>query len=111
MGDPSDVLAVDTDNHPPYPATGVNATRAANGTVTLTWQRPSPEDPDAGDGVQFYRVYRDGKALENRYVRWFDDAETVTWQDTATGGTTHTYWVTAVDKHYAESAFAEAGTA
>ena len=110
-GDASDVLEVVAANNPPYVPAGVTATRAANGTVTLKWERPSPEDQDAGDAVQFYRVYRDGKALENRYVRWFDDAATVTWQDTATGGATHTYWVTAVDKHYAESAFAEAGTA
>jgi hypothetical protein len=53
--------------------------------------------------VEFYRVYRDGTTLAHRYARWFDNSGTVRWQDTATDGKAHTYWVTAVDEHYAES--------
>jgi prepilin-type N-terminal cleavage/methylation domain-containing protein len=104
-GDASDPLIVTTGDQPPYPPTNLTATRGADGTVTLTWKRPSPQDPDLGDSVAFYRIYRDGQALTDRYDRWFDDSNTVTWQDTATGGTTHTYWVTAVDQHYAESPY------
>ena len=102
-GDWSDELTVVEDNTPPHPPTDLTVSRAADGSVTLTWRRPSPEDPDAGDRVEFYRVYRDGKELANRYARWFDDAATVTWRDLATGGSTHTYWVRAVDERYAES--------
>jgi hypothetical protein len=104
-GDQSNLLPVvgEGKNLPPNAPTALTATRAADASVTLKWSRPSPEDPDAGDGVEFYRIYRDGKALADRYARWFDPAGSVTWQDTATGGTTHSYWVTAVDKHYAES--------
>jgi hypothetical protein len=93
------------DDLAPNPPTTQTATRAADSTVTLRWNRPTPEDPDAGDGIQFYRIYRDGKALADRYSRWFDPAASVTWQDTATGGTTHSYWVTAVDKRYGESPY------
>jgi prepilin-type N-terminal cleavage/methylation domain-containing protein len=104
-GDQSDVLVVTNGDQPPYPPTNLAASRAADGTVTLTWKRPSPEDPDVGDSVAFYRIYRDGKALADRYARWFDSSSSVTWTDIATGGTTHTYWVTAVDEHYAESPY------
>jgi type II secretory pathway pseudopilin PulG len=103
-GDLSSPLNVVADNRPPQPPTNLTATRKTDGTVALTWNRPAaPEDLDAGDGVEFYRIYRDGKALGDRVGRWFDDGATITWEDTATGGTTHLYWVTAVDKHYAES--------
>ena len=104
-GDQSLTRAVVANNLAPYSPTMLTATRAADASVTLTWKRPSPEDPDTGDGVEFYRIYRDGRALADRYSRWFDPAGSVIWQDTATGGTTHSYWVTAVDKRYAESPY------
>jgi prepilin-type N-terminal cleavage/methylation domain-containing protein len=104
-GDPSDPLSVTTGNQPPFAPTNLTATRGADGTVTLTWNRPSPQDPDAGDSIAFYRVYRDGQTLGDQYARWFNTNSSVTWRDTATGGTTHTYWVTAVDQHYAESLY------
>jgi prepilin-type N-terminal cleavage/methylation domain-containing protein len=105
IGDQSDTLRVVADNLPPYAPTALSATRAPDASVTLQWNRPAPQDPDSGDAVEFYRIYRDGKALTDRYARWFDPAASVTWQDTATEGTTHTYWVTAVDRRYAESPY------
>jgi len=102
-GDRSDLLTVVASNTAPYPPASLTANRTGS-AVTLSWQRPSPGDPDPLDDVAFYRVYRDGTSLAHRYARWFDDGANVTWQDTATDGATHTYWVTAVDKHYAESA-------
>jgi hypothetical protein len=102
-GDRSDLLAVVTANQRPYAPTNLSLTSAADGTVRLTWRRPSPEDKDPGDGIEFYRIYRDGKSLSDRYDRWFDNGSTVTWQDTDTADKHHDYWVTAVDKHYAES--------
>jgi prepilin-type N-terminal cleavage/methylation domain-containing protein len=108
-GDPSGTLTVTKDNAAPFPPTNVTGERDGD-TVRLTWQRPSPEDPDSGDGVEFYRIYRDGQALEDRYDRWFDSRPTASWEDTNTGGLTHTYWVRAVDKHYAESDFSNSVT-
>jgi type II secretory pathway pseudopilin PulG len=102
----SDTLTVVTSNRAPNAPTITQATKAG-AVVTLKWKRPSPEDPDpAPDGVAFYRVYRDGVLQANRYDRWFDGATVVTWQDSRTGGLAHVYWVTAVDTHFAESAFA-----
>jgi prepilin-type N-terminal cleavage/methylation domain-containing protein len=103
-GDNSETLQVTRDNRAPFPPTGLIATRAGD-VVTLQWSRPAPEDPDTGDGVEFYRIYRDGQALGNRYDRWFDSRPQVIWEDTNTGGLQHSYSVTAVDKHFAESPF------
>jgi type II secretory pathway pseudopilin PulG len=104
-GDESTHLTVTSgDNAPPFAPTGLSAVRDAAGNVTLTWNRPSPDDPDAGDRIDFYRVYRDGVDYTNRFARWYDDGATVTWTDTATAGATHTYRVTSVDTHYMESA-------
>jgi hypothetical protein len=105
-GDASAPRLVTAGNQPPNAPTGLAGTRNADASVTLTWSRPSPEDPDGPpDGVDFYRIYRDGQALQNRYDRWFDNGPSITWQDTETNGLQHTYWVTAVDTHYMESAF------
>jgi prepilin-type N-terminal cleavage/methylation domain-containing protein len=105
-GDASQPRIVTAGNQPPNPPTSLAGTRNADGSVTLTWSRPSPEDPDGPpDGVEFYRIYRDGQALQNRFDRWFDTGSNVTWQDTETNGLQHTYWVTAVDTHYMESPF------
>jgi prepilin-type N-terminal cleavage/methylation domain-containing protein len=105
-GDESDPRIVLAGNQPPNVPTDLIATRNADDSVTLTWSRPSPEDPDGPtDGVDFYRIYRDGTALSNRVDRWFDDRPSVTWQDTDTNGLQHQYWVTAVDEQHMESTF------
>jgi fibronectin type 3 domain-containing protein len=92
-------------NTPPFPPTGLTVSQDAAGDTTLTWNRPSPDDPDAGDRVDFYRVYRDGTDYAHRFARWYDNGATISWTDTATGGASHTYSVTAVDTHFMESAF------
>jgi prepilin-type N-terminal cleavage/methylation domain-containing protein len=104
-GDPSDTVTVKKgENAEPFPPTNLTATRVAD-VVTLQWSRPAPEDPDTGDGVAFYRIYRDGQTLADRYDRWYDSRPQAVWEDTKTAGLAHTYWVTAVDNHYAESLF------
>jgi type II secretory pathway pseudopilin PulG len=106
-GDASAIRTVIAGNQAPNPPTALEATRAADGSVTLTWLRPAPDDPDGPpDGVEFYRIYRDGQAMGNRYDRWFDTGPNVSWQDTQTNGLTHTYSVTAVDTQHMESPFA-----
>ena len=87
--------------------TGLALSKLPNGDTRLTWQRPSPEDPDAGDSISFFRIYRDGVTMANRFERWFDfsGSPTVTWTDTATNGVLHSYWVTSVDQNFAESPF------
>ena len=63
------------------------ARRSPSGDTQADVERaPSPEDPDAGDSVSFFRIYRDGIALGNRYERYFDasGSPTVTWTDTGT---------------------------
>ncbi|MEZ0292536.1 MAG: prepilin-type N-terminal cleavage/methylation domain-containing protein [Solirubrobacteraceae bacterium] len=100
-------LLVTKDNTAPFEVTGLTLQTLASGDTKLTWSRAVPEDPDAGDSVSFFRIYRDGTALGDRYERYFDGNGTpsVTWTDTGTGGTTHSYWVTAVDQQYRESPF------
>jgi hypothetical protein len=104
---PATQLTVTTGNLPPFPPVLMSAT-TSNGTVTLKWKRPAPDDPDPGDDVEFYRIYRDGMLLANRYDRWYDQGNTVTWTDISTGGVAHNYWITAVDKSYLESPFVAA---
>ncbi|HEY2159760.1 MAG TPA: prepilin-type N-terminal cleavage/methylation domain-containing protein [Solirubrobacteraceae bacterium] len=45
-------------DHPPSNPTGLNPS-GGSGSVTLNWTTPSaPADPDPGDGVQQWRIYR-----------------------------------------------------
>jgi fibronectin type 3 domain-containing protein len=92
-------LTVTTANTAPNAPTGLLAS-SNNGNTVLAWTAPSPADGD-GDAIAFYRVYRDGQAIANRYDTAPGSATSYT--DTATGGITHTYRVTAVDAQLAES--------
>lgn len=102
-GDQSSTVTVTSSNDPPYAPTNLQAS-SSGGATTLTWSA-SPGDPNAllqGDRVDYYRIYRDGTAFANRYDRT-STGTTLTWTDTSTGGTSHTYWVVAVDTQLAES--------
>jgi hypothetical protein len=75
---------------------------------TLTISAPKPADPDTGDGIDFYRVYRTSGTSpptgpSDRVDVVDNNGGTMTWSDNATGS--YHYWVTAVDTHYTESAF------
>jgi len=74
---------------------GAAGCAAGSGDVALTW--PAASDPD-GDSIGFYRVYRNGA----RYGRLYSGGS-LTYVDSGTGATTHSYYVTAVDVNYAES--------
>jgi prepilin-type N-terminal cleavage/methylation domain-containing protein len=99
-GSTSSALNVNILNGAPGAPSGLVAQWAANQAITLTWTA-SGGDPNLGDSVSYYRIYRDGE----RYDRSALGSDT-TWTDTETGGLTHTYHVSAVDTHLAESAAA-----
>lgn len=101
-GLPSAPVTVTTLNHRPNPPTGLTATRNANGDAVLRWSPPSPDDPDLGDSIAFYRIYRDGTAVGDRFDRTGLGTE-VEWTDARSAGASHTYYVSAVDRQLAES--------
>lgn len=93
-------LVVDLGNNPPLPPVAPVAQLQADGSIQLSWMRPTPEDPDLGDSIAFFRIYRDGAGYDSRYAVWngteFNDGDT--------GNSAHEYWVTSVDSRYGESA-------
>ena len=103
---------VNSTNRPPKVPTTLTGV-ASGGNVTLTWKLPStPYDPDTGDTIDSFRIYRRANSTSPTYVDRVDrntlaqmcgTSTTCTWTDTATGGTVHYYWVTAVDTHLRES--------
>ena len=101
---------------PPKAPTGLAAT-LAGGKVTLTWSAPSaPVDPDSGDTIDAWRIYRWSSALAGvqypTYRREFVDATNssgafvTTFVDQAPdpGGQTQKYCITSVDTRLSESA-------
>jgi prepilin-type N-terminal cleavage/methylation domain-containing protein len=101
--DESDPLVVRLSNREPFAPLTATATLQYDGSVNLAWIRPIPEDPDPGDSIAFYRIYRDGTGYDARYAVWNDPGATAQFIDGNTGGTAHEYWVTAVDENFAES--------
>jgi prepilin-type N-terminal cleavage/methylation domain-containing protein len=81
---------------PPFPPPSVAGSRS-EGLPVITWEASSSPD------ISFYRIYRDGTAYSNRYDRTGDD-ETLTWTDSNPGTDQHTYYVSAVDTNFEESA-------
>jgi prepilin-type N-terminal cleavage/methylation domain-containing protein len=70
------------------------------GMVVVSWS-PST-DPD---GIQFYRIYRDGVTFADRYDDYFPSATDpgFAWFEFDSTGGPHTYRVSAVDGAFAES--------
>jgi prepilin-type N-terminal cleavage/methylation domain-containing protein len=100
-GAASDDARTTVGNQPPNPPTSLVAS-AFGGTTILRWHAPATPDPDAGDSIAYYRIYRDGTRYADRYGRT-DSGSDLTWTDVDRGGTSHQYWVVAVDTHLAES--------
>ena len=82
--------------------------KLSNGNAILSWVA-SAGDPDIGDSVDYYRIYRDGTTYADRYDRTGMSSE-LTWTDTNTNGVAHDYSVVAVDTQLAESAFSNTVT-
>lgn len=100
-GDPSTRVDVNSLNRAPNPPEALALSKDAQGNTVLTWKAAAVPDPDTGDTVASYRIYRDGTALANRHITVAGTETTAT--DTETGGRPHQYWVVAVDSRLAES--------
>jgi hypothetical protein len=103
----STARTVTSTNQPPAPP-GTLSASTSDGNVVLSWVA-SPGDPDPGDHVDFYRIYRDGTTYDDRYDRTGTGGQ-LTYTDTHADGGQHTYRVVAVDTQLAESAFSNAVT-
>lgn len=79
--------------------------QSSGGTTVLRWSAPAGGDPDLGDSIDHYTIYRDGSGFGARYDTTASGTAT-SWTDTQPDGQTHTYYVTAVDTHLAESSYA-----
>lgn len=99
-------------NHPPNAPTNLTAT-ASGGNIQLSWTAPSPGDPDTGDSIQDWRIYRwpsTGSMSDpgSRYqlIGTSTSSPVTTYRDTSAdpGGVTQNYCVTAVDTRLDESA-------
>jgi hypothetical protein len=95
----SAVTVPSTTTAPPNPITGLSAVSPGDGTTVLSWSAPS-----GGTPVAFYRIYRDGKNYTDRLDTTGSGTDTTYVDDP--GGTTHTYYVTAVGDNLAESTMA-----
>ena len=95
-------IEVNIANRPPNPPGNLRVNKDGNGNTDLTWVAPGTDDPDTGDRIHSYRIYRDGTAVSNRHNR-VDGTETYV-RDPRTWDEVHTYWITAVDTHMQESA-------
>jgi prepilin-type N-terminal cleavage/methylation domain-containing protein len=113
-GDPS-YLTVNSGNNVPSEPTDLSAclgglpdctepdgSPAPDGSTVLRWTAPT--DPDPGDSILFYRIYRDGLTYDKRYGTFFPDATgALAWTDPDTPSGPHTYRLTAVDTNFGES--------
>jgi prepilin-type N-terminal cleavage/methylation domain-containing protein len=104
-GDASATVTVPAtaDNNPPNPVTGLQAAPLPNSNTILSWQAPATQDPDAGDSIRFYRIYRDGTDWVNNFYAETSGPAATTFTDTQTGGSGHTYYVVSVDQSFMES--------
>lgn len=84
-------------NTPPAFGPGSVTVSNSTGQPVVSW--PAATDTD---GILYYRIYRDGTAYTDRYDQVSGSTTTYTDLNPSAGG--NTYWVTAVDSRYDESA-------
>jgi prepilin-type N-terminal cleavage/methylation domain-containing protein len=101
-GAPSNRVDVNAPNDPPNTPGDLILSKDPDGNSVLQWTPATVGDPD-GDAVEWYRVYRDGTAIADRFAEVAGTETTIV--DYQTQGAQHQYWVTAVDSRFAESAF------
>jgi prepilin-type N-terminal cleavage/methylation domain-containing protein len=100
-GQPSSSATVTTGNRAPNPPANLTAT-TSGGAPVLSWTAPAVADPDLGDAIDHYVIYRDGTAYADRYDRTPTGTD-LTFTDTRANGTQHTYSVAAIDTQLAQS--------
>jgi prepilin-type N-terminal cleavage/methylation domain-containing protein len=101
-GDKSAYVTVPgVDQQPTTPPLIQVAKPSSTGPAVISWTASS--DPDAGDSVQFYRIYRDGTDWVNDYYGRTTSGSSLSYTDSDTNGDPHTYYVVAVDQSYTES--------
>lgn len=77
---------------------------ADDDSVVLTWDDSPPATPQyTGSNIIFYRVYRDGTTLGDRWAKTGQESLT-SFRDIAALAGNHVYYVTAVDENFSESA-------
>jgi Tfp pilus assembly protein PilV len=105
-------------NHQPNAPSSLVAT-ASGSTIQLSWTAPSPGDPDTGDSIQDWRIYRwnaTGSMSDpgSRYqlIGTSTSSPVTSYTDTAPdpGGVTQSYCVTSVDTRLNESSCSNAVT-
>jgi type II secretory pathway pseudopilin PulG len=97
-------------DHKPKNIGGFSKVVNADGTVTFDWDLPgNPVDPDSGDTLIGYRVYRwagsGGETIPDERIEYVLGSSTLTWTDVSPqpGGVTQNYCVRGVDTHMQES--------
>jgi prepilin-type N-terminal cleavage/methylation domain-containing protein len=89
-------ILVPGSGQPPVPPTPVSAT-TSGGLPVISWGASTT------GGIRFYRIYRDGTAYANRYDTTADGV-TLSYRDRDPDAGGHTYYVSAVDNFFNESA-------
>lgn len=102
-GAASSSVNVNIENRPPNAPTDLALAPDEDGRLVLSWTPASPTDEDSGDGAAFYRIYRGGTTVGDRYDRTGSGTAS-SYVDTDPGAGTASYWITAVDTHLQESA-------
>ena len=83
---------------------------ASGGAVTVSWKIPAaPLDPDSGDTIESFRVYRRAATVPAGTAWTTADRIGPAGYDADTGGVTHQYMVTSVDSHLRESVYITSG--
>jgi prepilin-type N-terminal cleavage/methylation domain-containing protein len=101
-GAPSNRVDVNAPNEPPNAPIDLVLSKDVDGNSVLQWTPAAVGDPD-GDPIDWYRIYRDGTAIGDRYAEVAGTQTTIV--DYQTQGVQHQYWVTAVDSRFSESTF------
>jgi prepilin-type N-terminal cleavage/methylation domain-containing protein len=82
------------------PCLGPDGDPVPPGVIVIGWDQPT--DPDGT--VAFYRVYRDGTDYSNRHGTFYWTGGNIAWSEHAPDDQAHTYYITAVDNDFGESA-------
>jgi type II secretory pathway pseudopilin PulG len=102
-GDKSAYFTVPASDQPPTtPGNFKVVVPLGSTSAVLSWTAST--DPDAGDSIQYYRIYRDGMNFVTNVYGRTATGSNLSFTDTATGGDSHTYYVVAVDQSNTESA-------